>query len=366
VHVQRQGISIHTSGMAANQLLLLEQLLQQMLQQQFSEYRFAELKRQLSRHWRNSSKNKPVARLFSQLSALLQPLNPEIDVLADALDELSFDQFVAFHQQLLQHVHVESLLLGNWSSLQAQQLQHTLQHWQSKLTRTGPCLTNPAFTIKNLGPVWLQLDVDHSDHALVIYLPAQQTTPQQMALFMLANHVMSPEYFHQLRTEQQLGYLVGTGYVPINTLPGIAFYIQSPTASCEKLYEATVMFFRAFLSDTEVLSNDDFTDIKQGLLTQLNERDNSLGARAKRYWLALGQQDYSFALNERIITAMQSLTLEQFISFLQQLLLPDYDAIFLATDGKPQHSHLRFSDTASLKQQLQQTQNAFDTSDKLI
>jgi len=63
---------------------------------------------------------------------------------------------------------------------------------------------------------------------------------------------------------------------------------------------------------------------------------------------------------------MQSLTLEQFISFLQQLLLPDYDAIFLATDGKPQHSHLRFSDTASLKQQLQQSQNAFDTTDKLI
>ena len=29
-----------------------------------------------------------------------------------------------------------------------------------------------------------------------------------MALFMLANHLLSPEYFHALRTEQQLGYLV--------------------------------------------------------------------------------------------------------------------------------------------------------------
>lgn len=366
LHVQRQGISLHTSGLATNQLLLLQELLQQMLQQQFSEPRFAELKRQLSRHWRNSSKNKPVARLFSQLSALLQPLNPEIDQLADALEQLSFAQFMQFHQTLLQQVHIESLLLGNWSVAHAGQLTGILQGWQAQLHSRGPQLTNPAFKLQGQGPVWLQLDVEHSDHALVIYLPAQQAKAHDMALFMLANHVLSPEYFHQLRTEQQLGYLVGTGYVPINTLPGMAFYVQSPNAGCEQLYEATVMFFRSFLADTEMLSAAEFAEIKQGLLAQLHERDNSLGARAKRYWLALGQQDYSFALNEQIAEALRQLTLQHFIAFLQQLLLPNYDAIFLATDGKPQHSHLQFSNAAGLKQRLRQTKIAFDSTDKVI
>ena len=353
LHVQRQGISLHTSGLAANQLLLLQQLLQQMLLQQFSQSRFDELKRQLSRHWRNSSKNKPVARLFSQLSALLQPLNPEIDLLADALDALSFSRFIAFHQQLLRQVHIESLMLGNWTSAQAQQLSQLLQQWQRQLDSTGPRLSTPTLTIQGHGPTWLQLDVEHSDHALVIYLPAQQTTPEQMALFMLANHVLSPEYFHQLRTEQQLGYLVGTGYVPINTQPGIAFYIQSPGTACEQLYDATVSFFRAFLANTEAMSVEKFADVKQGLLAQLLERDSCLSARAKRYWLALGQQDYSFALTERISAALEKLTLHEFVSFLAQLLHHEYDAIFLATDGKPPHSHIRCCDPLSLKQQLQ-------------
>ncbi|MDP5141589.1 insulinase family protein [Rheinheimera baltica] len=366
LHVQRQGISLHTSGLAANQLRLLQDLLGQMLHQHFSEPRFEELKRQLGRHWRNSTKNKPVARLFSQLSAVLQPLNPEIDLLADALEQLSFEQFIAFHQQLLRQVHIESLLLGNWTNDHALQLEKMLTQWQSQLVSTGPKLTNPAFNIQGHGPVWLNQDVDHNDHALVIYLPAPEATPEQMALFMLANHVLSPEYFHQLRTELQLGYLVGTGYVPINTLPGIAFYIQSPNADCEKLYEATVTFFRSFLADTKALTQEEFIEIKQGVLAQLNERDTSLGARAKRYWLALGQQDYSFALSDRIIDAMRQLTLTKFIEFLQQLLLPDYDAIFLATDGKPKHSHLQFCDAASLKQQLQKTQIAFDTNSKVI
>ncbi|MBZ9611689.1 insulinase family protein [Rheinheimera maricola] len=354
LHVHRQGIAIHTSGLAANQLLLLQQILQQMHNQQFYESRFDELKRQLSRHWRNSSKNKPVARLFSQLSALLQPSNPEIEQLADALDQLSFNQFVEFDQQLLQQVHVESLLLGNWPATAARQLTDSLQQWQATLHSTGQRLANPSFKLQGQGPVWLPVNVEHNDHALVIYLPAQQAQPQDMALFMLANHVMSPEYFHQLRTEQQLGYLVGTGYVPINTLPGIAFYVQSPSTHCEQLYQATVMFFRAFLSDTEALTPDEFDELKQGLLSQLNERDNSLGARAKRYWLALGQEDHQFNLNEQIAQALSALSLQQFIVFLQQLLLPSYDAIFLATDGKPEHSHLRFSDAASLKQLLAQ------------
>lgn len=366
IHVQRQGISIHTCGMAMNQQLLLKQLLAQMPLQQFNEDRFDELKRQLIRHWRNSSKNKPVARLFSQLSALLQPNNPEIDVLADALTELSFAEFQSFHQHLLQQVHIESLLLGNWSREQAEQLRQLLQQWQAQLSCVGERPNITKINIEGHGPVWLQIDVEHDDHALVIYLPSQLTTPQHMALFMLANHVMSPEYFHQLRTEQQLGYLVGTGYVPINTQPGIAFYIQSPTTDCEQLYSATVSFFTRFLDDTQTLSAEEFAEIKQGLLSQLQERDTSLSARAKRYWLAIGQQDYSFSLNEQISAALQQLTLQEFVHFLQQLLLPTYDAIFLATDGRPAHSHLQFSDTASLKQQLLRQQIDFDSNVKLI
>lgn len=361
VHVQRQGISLHTSGLAANQLLLLQDIMQQMQQQQFSQARFEELKKQLSRHWRNSSKNKPVARLFSQLSSLLQPLNPEIDQLAQAIDSLSFEAFNQFSQNLLTKVHVESLLLGNWSPRDADALKNTLQQWQSGLASTGPRLPNPTLTLTGEGPVWLQVDVEHTDHALVIYLPAKEQHPQQMALFMLANHVLSPEYFHQLRTEQQLGYLVGTGYVPINTLPGMALYVQSPTADCEKLYEATVMFFRAFLSEAENLTADEFDNFKQGLLAQLNERDSSLGARAKRFWLALGQQDYSFSLNERIIQALSQLEQTTFLQFLQSLLLPEREAIILATDGRPQSGHLRFCQASDLKQELAEHQIGFDT-----
>jgi secreted Zn-dependent insulinase-like peptidase len=179
------------------------------------------------------------------------------------------------------------------------------------------------------------------DHALVIYLPAQERTPLSMALFMLMNHLVSPEYFHALRTEQQLGYLVGTGYVPMNLKPGIAFYIQSPKVEAADLYYATLIFYRKFLEELPELTLQEFDELKKSLQGQIKERDNSLSSRAKRVWLAIGQGDAECQLASHIQQQLELLTLAQFIEFCYTLLAPDYDAIFLATGAAPKHSHMQ-------------------------
>lgn len=351
LHVQHNGISLHSSGLAGNQIKLVADLLTQMAFCQFDEQRFDEIKRQLIRHWQNHSKNKPVSKLFSQLSSLLQPLNPDIDQLAEALQQQSYSDFIQFHHQLLQQVHLDAFMVGNWRASDATQLSQALKLWLAE-QRQGEALPRQRYNTQGIGPVWVQVPVEHSDQALVIYLPSRQKQPVDMALFMLANHLLSPEYFHVLRTEQQLGYLVGTGYVPMNLLPGIAFYIQSPTASCADLYKATLAFYKNFLSELEELDEDEFVQMKQGLATQIKERDSSLGARAKRLWLAIGQGDHQFDLNEQIEIALEQLSLKDFIAFFYQLLAPDYDAIFLATGDKPDHSHLTEQNPFKLLEKL--------------
>ncbi|RVT45366.1 peptidase M16 [Rheinheimera sediminis] len=351
LHVQHNGISLHSSGLAGNQIKLVSDLLGQMCFCPFDELRFDEIKRQLIRHWQNHSKNKPVSKLFSQLSSLLQPLNPDIDQLAEALQQQSFSAFKQFHQQLLKQVHLDAFMLGNWRKEDAEQLSQSLRSWLAEQLQ-GEALPRQRYNTEGIGPVWVKVPVEHSDQALVIYLPSRQKRPVDMALFMLANHLLSPEYFHVLRTEQQLGYLVGTGYVPMNLLPGIAFYIQSPSASCADLYQATLAFYKNFLSELEALDEEEFVQMKQGLSTQIKERDSSLGARAKRLWLAIGQGDHQFDLNGQIEQALEQLSLTDFIAFFYQLLAPDYDAIFLATGDKPDHSHLTEQNPFNLLEKL--------------
>lgn len=344
LHVQQHGLTLHCHGLAGNQIALLYDILQQMTNRQFSQDRFEELQRQLVRHWHNQARNKPITQLFSKLSALLQPLNPESDTLAAVLENCNFDDFKRFYATMFQQVHIEALMIGHWKAQDMINLQHQLTHWLAEIPARCQRLPRYSHNTAGVGPIWLQLPMAQDDEALVIYLPARQRTALDMALFMLANHLISPEYFHELRTEQQLGYLVGTGYVPMNLRPGMAFYIQSPRADAKFLYQATLSFYQRFLQELPELSSDEFDALKQSLASQIRERDNSLSNRAKRMWLAIGQGDYQCCLSEQIQQELSMLSLKDFTAFCQSLLAPDYDAIFLATSDAPAHSHMKTLD----------------------
>ncbi len=341
IYVQQHGLTLHSSGLSGNQITLLQDILQQMEDHSYCPNRLEEIKTQLIRHWHNQVKNKPISQLFSHLSSLLQPMNPNSELLAEALKSANQQQFQEFCQSMLAKVHIEGLMLGNWSKPEAKTLQQMLELWLSNRPSLGEKQPRLSYSINQLGPVWLQQEVNHDDHALVIYLPAKDRTPRSMALFMLANHLISPEYFHALRTEQQLGYLVGTGYVPMNLKPGIAFYIQSPKVAPADLYYSTVIFYRRFLEELPDLTAKEFAGLKQGLQGQLKERDTSLAARAKRIWLAIGQGDHECRLTQQILQELQELTLSTFVNFCYELLAPDYDALFMATGDSPQHTHMR-------------------------
>lgn len=357
LYVQQHGLTLHTSGLSGNQIALVKDLLEQLPRQQFQPDRFIEMQRQLVQHWQNAARSKPISQLFSKLSALLQPLNPEPDQLAAILAATSFADFERFSAQMFAQLHLEAMMLGNWTEPNVQALQQQLLQWLQQAPAICKKLPKQSFSTKDVGPVWLELPICQDDNALVIYLPAQQRSPLTMALFMLMNHLVSPEYFHALRTEQQLGYLVGTGYVPMNLKPGIAFYVQSPKVAAADLYYATLIFYRKFLEELPEITKEEFTELKQSLQGQIKERDNSLGSRAKRVWLAIGQDDAQCQLASQIQQQLELLTLPQFIDFCYTLLAPDYDAIFLATGPAPEHSHMQQLSVQELSSQLKLQQD---------
>jgi len=107
------------------------------------------------------------------------------------------------------------------------------------------------------------------------------------------------------------------------------------------------------------LHDSDFQSLKQGLAAQLAERDISLSARAKRYWLALSQGDYSFDLTQQILNALQDIDRLRFQDFLKQLLAAEYDVLLLATDPPPADTYVKCLHKSQLTELLQQQQKCF-------
>jgi secreted Zn-dependent insulinase-like peptidase len=93
---------------------------------------------------------------------------------------------------------------------------------------------------------------------------------------------MSSTFFHELRTRQQLGYVVGAGNLPLNRHPGLIFYIQSPVAGPQILLDAVEEFIDLFPLAMLELTEQQWQDSKAGLQAQLSERDANLRSRGQR------------------------------------------------------------------------------------
>jgi secreted Zn-dependent insulinase-like peptidase len=330
-YVNSFGITLHLSGIAANQLALCSDLLTSM--RQFSQRlsamvelpmtaipaaleRFDAIKTQLLRHWQSSDKAKPITQLFNQLSSTMLPHSAQPQAMAVALRNIDLASLAQFSQQLWQPCHIEALLCGNWQPEHSHALHQRLVQWQSP--DAGPRLPKTQYPLPFAAEHCIRVAVAQVEHAMVLYYPAPDRTPLSIAYYMLANHWLSPLFFQQLRTEQQMGYLVGTGYVPIDLRPGIALYIQSPRFDAVALQQATGHFIAQLCQRIDSIDDHQFQQLTQSLAHQLSERDSNLAARAKRLWSAILQQDPACQLIPTVLSALAELSGEDFRQFLRQ------------------------------------------------
>tara|TARA_R100001244_G_scaffold4518_8_gene5707 strand:+ start:35925 stop:38648 length:2724 start_codon:yes stop_codon:yes gene_type:complete len=302
------GLTLHTAGLSSSQLELVDQLIDALFNVEICAKRFAEYKKQLVRHWRNSNQNKPVSELFSILGAKIMPWNPQPGELASALKNTCFQQFNEFRTDFFKALHVESFLHGNWQQSDALAFQKKVaEHLKNAAIIED--LRRPLFEIKKV--TRYELELPCSDHAMVVYYQAQTDCVAEKVKMMALNHLINQDYFNELRTTQQLGYLVGAGYAPFNTRAGIAFYVQSPKFDAKTLLHRHNSFIKKYLDNIDALDENDWQQQKHGLSTHIAEKDKNLRLRSQRLWLAIGNRDHEFHMQQRLLDALNALTLKE-------------------------------------------------------
>lgn len=304
------GLTLHTAGLSANQPEFAIELLNNILTRDISATRFAEYKKQLSRHWLQHNHNKPVSELFSILGAHLMPWNPAPEDLALHLKPVTFNEFIEFRNAFFQAIHIKAFMYGNWRELDAQgmlkDIKDTFSH--SEILED---LKRPLIKLKQ--GFEFALNKEKSEHGLLYYIQAKTHSVEEKVLLMLINQLVQHLYFDELRTKQQLGYLVGAGYAPFNTRAGLAFYIQSPNYQSEHLYQKHDQFIDSFKEQLKDISQSAFLEAKNALEIQIAENDKNLRLRAQRLWVAITNDDHTFTMQKRLLKALQGLTKDIFL-----------------------------------------------------
>lgn len=349
LYTTQTGAGLVLSGFTEKMPLLLELLLAAFKNRTFEPKRFFAIKQQLLRTWNNTKHNKPVNQLHNLMSGILQPQVPPYEALIDALESLEVKELADFVLDFLSQIHINLFVYGNWQEKEAKALGKKIKKALYIKDQTYKKVIRPLLLLEGAKSVAYQHDCNHEDSAVLVYYQSKDISPEKSALYTLAQQLMSATFFHQLRTKQQLGYMVGTSNMPLNRRPGLVFYVQSPKVGPNTLLDAIDDFLNAFFMVLLSLTEAQWQASKQGLITKLKEPEASLFARGQYFWSSILYQEHDFNQKQAVITAITHLSRARMVKFVVERLKPrTADRLIMHSCGKAHLGQDLLTDTLEI------------------
>ncbi len=330
LYPQQSGITLHLAGFSDRQPTLFKDLMRSLAALRSSEQHFQSVRQQLQRNWQSIHQNKPVNHLFSLLHHQLQYGSYTAEQLAASIEDLDFEHYCNLLPGMLRDAQVKLLIHGDIRVETAQELAQWVRNTLPVVTTQKSKVLRSVKRL-NTGITETQFRNEHSDYAFALFIQGQSTSLREKAHFLLLNHIFNPSFFNALRTEQQLGYLVGSSYIPMHGLPGLLCYVQSPSHNTEQISSAIKSFINAFIKQLETLEESVFTNAQAAVLSHLTDSAPSMRVRAQRYWSSIINNQGQFALAGEVATEVQNSTREQFTKFCQSRLGEELSAMALSS-----------------------------------
>jgi len=330
VSANARGLELNVAGYTDKHSLLVSKILTSIAQADFVQNRFDKIKDDLIRQWRNEDKNIPYSVLAKKI-ARLQYLPYWGDrEYAESLQKTTFDQFKSFTVDFLRGTKIDALFYGNLYPQDAIKLSALIEHQllQKRFNRL-PQLAKVLRAENKDNKSWLYVyPLEHKDHAVELYIQALGPYVDDTAHMRLLTQILDPQFYNQLRTEKQLGYIVGVSPMEFKNVEASFFVVQSPSVNAELLVnEINEFLFRA---SGNLLEN--FAENKASLLAELREPIWSMHEQSEKFWQSILMNDYEFNRQQELINAVAKITPDSLRKYYEAAFLPKRRRLWLSTE----------------------------------
>ncbi|MEY4640157.1 MAG: hypothetical protein RLZZ227_151 [Pseudomonadota bacterium] len=332
-----RGFTLSVGGYTDKQTELLETVLQTLVAAEFEQERFDIIKAEMIRGLQNAALQTPYVRLFQEAQALLiNPYWSEEERIA-AVQAITLDDVKAFVPQMLGNLRIDAFYHGNVVEEDAMRMLDIVTTY----LKPAPDAPVPTFgTVVNLPDdmrIVQELEVPHDDSAIVIYVQGADDSLKTRATVNLLAQIMRTPFYDTLRTEQQLGYIVNAGALPILKTNGLVMYIESPSADPLRLEAAIDEFLIGYAAELATLDQATFDATKAGLVSELRQPPQRLNSLSARYWSDILIEEYAEDSTLLMADAIDALTLQDLVAWYQARVAdPDAGRLVARSAGRPQ------------------------------
>ncbi|MCZ6868939.1 MAG: insulinase family protein [Gammaproteobacteria bacterium] len=356
-----EGLMISLSGYSDKQHVLLDRIVTTLVSIEPSRERFELYRDQLRKGWENIAKEPPYPQAYAELGRLVMVPSWTPEQLAQTVRTVELDELVAWIEAFLGELSIEALLVGNLDEAKANELVDIARAALVSASPAPPDRHRQVVKLEAQTPLLRNLTLEHDDAAMVYYVQGTSEDYTERARYGLLAHMIGPGYFHDMRTERQLGYAVFATPAIMRRVPGIAFVVQSPVAPAGELVTLTNAFARTYRERLMSMTPEVFEQHKAGLLSQLLERDTNLRGRSSRLWSDVELDIDTFDSRERIARALETLTLQQFVTFYDRFLERMNGGLIVVSQGKFRDAPLPPGELVEGPQAFQKGRPRFDS-----
>lgn len=358
IYSHMRGFSVRVSGYSDKQSVLLKTVTSSLKDTQFDPQRFTMLKDAYRDELLNTNKDRPFNQTMRELFRLLLPQWSAEEKVA-ALDGISLKDIENFVPNLFRESNIQMMTHGNLTTDDSIALARIVEDQFVPAQQATPEVESPVVKLSDGKPLIQTLDIRHNDSAISVYYQGEDTQIKTHAKFSLLSELVSSDFYTQLRTEKQLGYIVfGTPIMMVKT-PGLALVVQSPVAE-PQILETHI---KNFVSDLETtlrnLNPMQLDRLKQSVISKVLKQDKNLTARSNRFWKDIDDESLDFDSHEALANAVADLSIDDLIDCYEgltarQLVVRSYGQKHKAENGNSAEIGKRCDTEIKQKKQKQE------------
>lgn len=336
------GLTLVVQGYSEKQPLLVADIVEVMAAPEWDSARFERVKNRLLRQWRNTAKDWPISQVSARVGPLLREAWLPLEK-ADTLESLTLADVQTFAGGLYGRSHARFYAGGNLDRAAAMTLASSVTDGL-KLRTPGAGGIEISYRVNNLAllsplPAF-DVYVDHADSVALLFLQGHEDTLEERARFALLQKVTEAPFYSDLRTERQLGYVVGSSISPMHRVPGLVFYVQSPTRDSAALREEIEGFFRRQAGQIAALDEAGLARIRQAVLADIEEKPKNLLELAGRHLESLHLGYNAFDFREQLAEAIRTVGVDDLQGAYQRIVDDHQEGLWLLSSRDEEHQAL--------------------------
>jgi len=316
------GMDVRVSGYNDKLDILLNKVFETIANFKVDPARFEQSKDLHSRLWRSRRNDEPSKQANSHFKYIMREKTWSSEELLSVFKEVTIPKLEAFAVDFISRLRFQWLFYGNLSPEDALRMAEECQSYFVE-KGTQPLVPTQIMRLREIeipeDSNWLYKaeTVTHSSSCASVLFQTGMQSPKANVLVDLLNQLAYEPSYNQLRTKEQLGYVVGTGVRRARGTQGFQILVQGDR---HPAYVETRIdnFLNDLGTQFKNMTEEQFLKKRKAFGDQKSHKIKSLSERNGILWSEISLEQYNFKRQEQEVKEIDNVTLTEFVDFYER------------------------------------------------